>query len=117
MRSLDFLSESPKSLIFNQGSNKTFFGGALSLIYLIIVLIIAIFYLINYLMSDKYSVEYGFYQDILDINKEKEMILSDDYNPNMEFRHLITDPSGNLLSDRFIVFNFTNNQTLPKTYQ
>ncbi len=116
MRSLDFLSESPKSLIFNQGSNKTFFGGALSLIYLIIVLIIAIFYLINYLMSDKYSVEYGFYQDILDINKEKEMMQSDDYNPNMQFSHVITDPSGNLVSDRFIVINITNNQTIPETF-
>ena len=36
MHGLDFLSGAPKTLIFEKGSNKTNFGGVLTIIYLII---------------------------------------------------------------------------------
>ena len=53
MRRFDILIEAPKSLIFNEDSNKTVFGGSLSLIYLLITLGIAIFYFVNYFANDK----------------------------------------------------------------
>ncbi len=72
MRTIDFLSESPKSFIFNKDSNKTLFGGVLSLIFLLIVLLISILYLVDYFINDKYSVEYALYQEILTDDKRIE---------------------------------------------
>ena len=40
MRKLDFLSNSPKTFIFEKSSNKTTFGGSLTLIYIFIVFLI-----------------------------------------------------------------------------
>ena len=37
MRIIDFLSDSPKTFIFKKSSNKTTFGGFLTLIYGLIV--------------------------------------------------------------------------------
>ena len=37
MNKLDFLSGAPKTLIFEKSSNKTNFGGVLTIIYLIIL--------------------------------------------------------------------------------
>ena len=48
MRKLDFLSNFPKAYIFQQSSNKTTFGGFLTIIYVFIVLLIAFTYVYNY---------------------------------------------------------------------
>ena len=63
IRRVDILSEGPKISIFNQMYNKTLFGGALSLIFIIIFLLISIAYLADYFVNDKYSVEHGIYQE------------------------------------------------------
>ena len=60
MHGLDFLSGAPKTLIFEKGSNKTNFGGVLTIIYLIIVLIIIITYMVDYAVNPKYSVVYTY---------------------------------------------------------
>ena len=39
MRKLDFLSDFPKAYIFQKSSNKTTFGGFLTLVYIFIVLL------------------------------------------------------------------------------
>ena len=54
MNKLDFLSGAPKTLIFEKSSNKTNFGGVLTIIYLIILLIIIIIYMVNYAVNPKY---------------------------------------------------------------
>ena len=58
MRKLDFLSNSPKTFIFEKSSNKTTFGGSLTLIYIFIVFLIAITYAYNYYANDKYIISY-----------------------------------------------------------
>ena len=60
MHGLDFLSGAPKTLIFEKDSNKTNFGGVLTLIYLIILLIIIITYMVDYAVNPKYSVVYTY---------------------------------------------------------
>ena len=58
MRIIDFLSDSPKTFIFKKSSNKTTFGGFLTLIYGLIVLIMSILFYIDYHINDKYIISY-----------------------------------------------------------
>ena len=60
MHGLDFLSGAPKTLIFEKGSNKTNFGGVLTIIYLLIVLIIIVTYMVDYAINPKYSIVYTY---------------------------------------------------------
>ena len=48
MNPLYFISESPKNFIFQKNSNKTNFGGFITLIYLIILILIAVSYIYDY---------------------------------------------------------------------
>ena len=57
MWKLDFISASPHLSIFKAGSNKTSFGGTLFLIYLIILAILASFYIYDYTSKEKYTLE------------------------------------------------------------
>ena len=107
MRTIDFFSESPKSFIFNQGSNKTLFGGILSLIFLLIVLVISILYLVDYLINDKYTVEYAFYQEILTDEKRMERENSKKYNPELEFIFNFIHENGSILiNDSILLLDF-----------
>ena len=69
MRKIDFLSISPQTFIFQKSSNKTTFGGFLTLIYGLIILIMAIVYYIDYHINDKYIISYTQY--IKGIDEEK----------------------------------------------
>ena len=60
MNKLDFLSGAPKTLIFEKSSNKSNFGGVLTILYLIILLVIIIIYIVNYPINPKYSVLYTY---------------------------------------------------------
>lgn len=53
MRKLDFISASPHLSIFKAGSNKTSFGVPIFLIYLIILAILASFYIYDYTSKEK----------------------------------------------------------------
>ena len=64
MRKLDFLSNSPKTFIFEKRSNKTTFGGFLTLIYILIIFIMSFVYIYNYLINDKYIITFLNYRDI-----------------------------------------------------
>jgi len=62
MRLLDFLSNSPKNFIFEKDSNKTTFGGVLTILYLIVLFIMAFIFLYNYEINSKYIITYNDYQ-------------------------------------------------------
>ena len=113
MKTIDFLSESPKSFIFNQGSNKTLFGGVLSLIFLLIVLVISILYLVDYLINDKYTVEYAFYQEILTDEKRTERENSKKYNPELGFILNFRHENGSILGNDSILLLDFDQQHLP----
>ena len=120
MRTIDFLSESPKSFIFNKDSNKTLFGGVLSLIFLLIVLLISILYLVDYFINDKYSVEYALYQEILTDDKRIEKENSKKYNPDLGFAFNFKDENGNTLSnDTIHLYDYTqqNMTEIPKVFK
>ena len=117
MKILDFLSDSPKSFIFRKGSNKTSFGGILSLIYLIIILIIASFYLVGYIINEKYTVEYGYFQNVLDTNQKQELEKSPKYNPTTKFGYIVTDGNTNrVIDNNTIILMDLHNKTLPNVF-
>ena len=91
IRRIDLLSQVPQISIFNAGSNKTVFGGALSLIYLIIFLLIAIAYLVDFISNDKYDVQYGIQQEVITKERLDELTSNQDYDPTLNFRMDLKD--------------------------
>jgi len=93
MRNLDFLSEYPRTYIFEKDVNKTNFGGVLFLIYAIIMLIISFSYILDFALNEKFEIEY------LSINNQTistdlEALDKDpDLNPTLEFKFLIPNES------------------------
>ena len=69
---LDFFSNSPKNFIFQNTSNKTNFGGVLTLIYIIFFLCIIFYYIIDYILKEEYSVEYSHYEESEELLYEDE---------------------------------------------
>ena len=67
----DLLSNAPKNFIFQNHSNKTNFGGVLTVALLISALIIFAYYLIYFITEDDYSIQYARYLKILS-QEEKE---------------------------------------------
>ena len=104
IRRVDILSEGPKISIFNQMNNKTLFGGALSLIFIIIFLLISIAYLADYIMNDKYTIEYGIYQEGLTSKEE--------YDPTLDFQVDLSSRDIPNLSDRFCIYDNVNDRFL-----
>ena len=104
IRRVDILSEGPKISIFNQMNNKTLFGGALSLIFIIIFLLISIAYLADYIMNDKYTIEYGIYQEGLTSKEE--------YDPTLDFQVDLSSTDIPNLSDRFCIYDNVNDRFL-----
>ena len=60
MRNIDFISASPHLTIFKTGTNQTYLGASLFLIYIIILLVLGVVYLYDYFSQNDYSVEYVF---------------------------------------------------------
>ena len=64
MNAFDFISDSPRTYIFQKSSNKTNLGGILTLFYLIILALIIFLYLYDYFKNyyQKYEVSYFYNQ-------------------------------------------------------
>ena len=105
LKKIDLLSAGPQIFIFNKDSNKTVFGGSLFLIYLIIVLLIGVAYLIDYILNDKYDVQYGIHQELLTEAKQNELLENSEYNPKLEISFNLTDLYNIELSDRFVIWD------------
>ena len=122
MKKLDFLSNSPKTFIFQKSSNKTTFGGFLTIIYILVILIIAFVYICNYAANDKYIISYINYEkdisydDIIELDKDPK------YNPTLNFSfnlyfELDKFPFPIPLSKNFILVDLkTGNQLERKKY-
>ena len=122
MKKLDFLSNSPKTFIFQKSSNKTTFGGFLTIIYILVILIIAFVYICNYAANDKYIISYINYEkdisydDIIELDKDPK------YNPTLNFSfnlyyNMDKFPFPIPLSENFILVDLkTGNQLERKKY-
>lgn len=114
MRKLDILSSAPQNFIFRNNSNKTNFGGVLSLIYLIIVLIIGAYFLVFYFLKDNYSIEYLYFQDSSMLNEQKWNDKKNDprYNPTFHFNVSLIENDRIQQNKRFIIKDISLNRTV-----
>ena len=104
IKRVDILSEGPKISIFNQMYNKTLFGGALSLIFIIIFLLISIAYLADYIMNDKYHIEY--------IINQEGLPYMEQYDPTLDFQINLLNTDNLSLSDRFCIYDLRRDRFL-----
>ena len=86
MYKLDFLSDAPKTLIFENNSNKSNIGGVFSLILFIIVFFIAFSFIYDYATGLKYSVIYTYDEEYLDAEEEKRKLQDERYNPEITYK-------------------------------
>ena len=118
MHGLDFISDSPRTYIFQKGSNKTNLGGVLTLLFLFIFLLIFVAYILEYSLNEKYEFSY-FHKQIKD-NKERQSYLEDPkINPNINFTFDIVDQNGNSLEESYEIVegrNIKNNIGRNKSY-
>ena len=114
MRKLDFLSDFPKAYIFQKSSNKTTFGGFLTLVYIFIVFLIAIAYVYNYYANDKYIISYIYYESLETYDKKKELIKDPEYNPTLYFNFEIFDQKGESLNKNFIIVDMKKGTILER---
>ena len=105
MHNFDFLSESPKLLIFQKKSKKNSFGGVLTIIYLLIVLLIAIIYIYDYSKNSKYSIIYTYEHEYLSDNETiKKMKENENLNPYITYNVKIDEYN----ESNFVLLNEDN---------
>ena len=114
MRAIDFLSIAPQTFIFQKSSNETTFGGFLTLIYGLIVLLMAIVYFYNYSINDKYIISYSRYQKHSSWEERIEKIRDPNYNPSLQFGFDIIDYNNKPLSNNFFLYDYSNLRLLDK---
>ena len=85
MHPLDIISNSPNLYILRKESNKTNFGGFLFLIYLIIIITIFVYYIIDYTKNDKYIIQSFNHFNYKTKEEEEERNKNDFYNPTINF--------------------------------
>ncbi len=104
MRKLDFLSNSPQTFIFQKSSNKTRFGGILTIIYILFILIMAFVYFYDYYKNDKYIISYNQYRTPINFT-DYEKDADPRYNPTLKFKFDVTNGRGKNLSDNLILLD------------
>ena len=86
MHPFDIISDSPNLYILQKGSNKTNFGGFLFLIYLAIIIVILIYYIVDYIQNDKFTIQ-SFSHFNFKTQEEKDKRNEDElFNPYVNFK-------------------------------
>ena len=112
MHPLDYFSESPKYFIFQKETNKTNFGGVLTLFFGLIMIFVSILYLLDYIDLDDYSIEYS---HIVNMTLIKDIpALNNDpvKNPNITFGLMLKDLDNQPLSDKFFLYDFKTGEKI-----
>ena len=113
MHPLDFISEAPNLFIFQRESIKTNFGGFLFFIYLIIIIFICIYYIIDYKESNKYAIQSFSHINFRNEEKIRERNKDILYNPKITFKlDLSYREDKDFLDNKFKLFNAHNNSFL-----
>ena len=114
MNSLDIFSDSPKYFIFQKETNKTNFGGVLTLFFSLIMIFISILYLFDFYDMNNYSIEYSHIINStlnIDIPKLNE---NPEDNPNITFRIRLLDYNNQDLSENFMLYDPRQKQYLDR---
>ena len=73
MKKIDFISVAPNLAIFKTGTNQTYLGASLFLIYLIVLLVLAVIYFYDYFSQSDFSFEYTFAKNATNISNNEEI--------------------------------------------
>ena len=85
MRKLDFISKSPNFYIFKGSANKTNLGGVLSLVYIIIIVLLAIVYFYDYFKNEKYAFNYTLVQEKYNSTRMNDEQIQSKLNTELNF--------------------------------
>ena len=112
LHSLDFLSSSPNNYIFNKSSNKTNLGGALILIYIIVMICFSIYCIIDFSQLGNYSIEYFNY--MYDSNhKISNSVKKFEFAYDIYTQELYSENRRNL-SNKFSLMNVKTNKMISR---
>ena len=117
MRSIDFLSPSPKVFIFQNKANHTMWGGLFFMIYIIFIFFISIVYIYEYYSNDKYEVEYTLTDNSLTHGYGKLSSIFSEPNqiPVLDFNFEELYDSNNIkLNDSFYLYDMYNKKFIDK---
>ena len=103
MNVLDFISDSPRTYIFQNRANKTNLGVILTLIYLIILLLLAVTYLYDFYNYERY--EYSYFFKYFPIQEDRKKYKEKpEFNPQVDLRFEIQNINGEM-DDNFIILS------------
>ena len=112
MHFFDFVSEPPRNFIFQKEANKTNFGGVISFLYILILIIISSGYLYDYYKTDKYEVKYS---TIRQFNINSTSIEDNpEINPIIQFKYELYGSHHNKLSERFRLYDMKENKFIDR---
>lgn len=104
----DFFSSSPQNFIFQRRTNRTNFGGVLSIVYLLVSLIIFSFYFVSYYYEDNYSIQYIYQEKFITNEEILKMVKSERYNPTYNICVSLTVEAEKEIADRFQIRRYNN---------
>ena len=106
MHPLDIITESPNLYILQKESNKSNFGGVLFLIYLAFIILVIVYYIIDYTQNPPYEIQSFSHFNIKSEEEKKERIRNPLYNPEINFKlNLSQTRGGTNLSDKVKMYN------------
>ena len=114
MHPLDIFSDSPHYFIFQKETNKTNFGGVLTLFFSLIIAFISILYFLDYIDLDQYSIEYSHIVNLTLAEDIPKLNSIPDINPNLTFTLGVLDYYNHPLSKSFILYDFATNEILDR---
>ena len=114
MHPIDIFSDSPKFFIFQKETNKTNFGGALTLIFSLIMITISFLCLLDYIDLNDYSIEYSHILNSTFLDDIPKLNNNPDLNPNFTFFLDIINDKDESLSERFILYDLSEKKILDR---
>ena len=106
MHPLDIISESPNLYILQKESNKSNFGGVLFLIYLAFIILVIVYYIIDYTQNPPYEIQSFSHFNLKTEQEKEERINNPLYNPSINFKlNLRDNKDGTNLSDKVKIYN------------
>ena len=102
MNVLDFISDSPRTYIFQKRANKTNLGGILTLIYLIILLLIIVTYLYDFFNYEKFEYSY-FFKYFPNEEDRKDYKKKPEFNHQVNLRFEVQNENGEIDDNFFIM--------------
>lgn len=115
MHDIDIISKSPNNFIFQKNSNKTTFGGCLTIVYVLSVIIIFYYYEFKFFSDVNYQItSYVSQKFVLNKNEQLKFGESKKYNPILQIKFSLYDNNNEPLSDKFILYDWSNEQIIPR---